>query len=213
LIRTGPAGCAGVVLGGTLGGAVDGVADGVLDGLVVGLAPGQPLALRGELHDLPGVIGDEIVLLKDSFHSGGFTNLILQGGLERSYVRKTATLNANVVVGVPDRGETAGSRSFVGPVTAAAGRARIATRTTVATAPSAERTTRATPGREPLNTGNASGPGMGCPVVSRGSRPRHARINGTGVPPGVRRRSGWSECQAGDPSERRTSDPVRRRAT
>ena len=68
----------------------------MLDQMVVGLRRGQPLALRGELLDLPGVIGDEIVVLERSSHAAGFTNLVLQSGLERSYVRNTATLNANV---------------------------------------------------------------------------------------------------------------------
>jgi hypothetical protein len=76
----------------------------LLDEMVVGLMPGQPIALRGELVDLPGVIGDEIVVLENSFHAGGFTNLILETALERSYVRKTATLNANVIAAT--HGET-----------------------------------------------------------------------------------------------------------
>jgi hypothetical protein len=76
----------------------------LLDELVVGLTAGQPIALRGELVDLPGVIGDEILVLEDSFHSGGFTNLVLRTPLERSYLRKTATLNANVVAAT--HGET-----------------------------------------------------------------------------------------------------------
>jgi hypothetical protein len=76
----------------------------LLDGMVVGLGPGKAIALRGELVDLPGVIGDEILLLEGSFHADGFTNLVLQTPLERSYVRKTVTLNANVVAAT--HGET-----------------------------------------------------------------------------------------------------------
>ncbi len=79
--------------------------------MVVGLEPGQPVALRGELLDLPGVIGDEILVLEDVVHAGGFTTLVLEERLERSYVRKTVTLNANVVAathGETVRGEILG---------------------------------------------------------------------------------------------------------
>jgi hypothetical protein len=69
----------------------------VLDNMVFGLEKGRLIALSGELLDLPGAIGNEILVLKGSLHNGGFTTLILKSGLERSYVRKTVTMSANVV--------------------------------------------------------------------------------------------------------------------
>jgi Bacterial Ig-like domain len=69
----------------------------VLDNMVVGLEKGRLIALRGELVDLPGAIGNEILVLKDSLHSGGFTTLILKSGLKHGYVRRTVTMSANVV--------------------------------------------------------------------------------------------------------------------
>jgi hypothetical protein len=70
----------------------------VLDGMVLGLEKGRLIALRGELVDLPGMIGDEILMLDGSTHTAGFTTLLLEDpGLTRSYVRKTVTINANVV--------------------------------------------------------------------------------------------------------------------
>ena len=67
-----------------------------LDQMVLGLQVGQPLVLGGERHDLPGVNGDEIVILSDILHSGGYTTLFFTEGLQHSYVRKTIALNANV---------------------------------------------------------------------------------------------------------------------
>jgi hypothetical protein len=78
----------------------------VLDGMALGLDRGRLIALRGELVDLPGAIGDEILEVEESFHAGGFTTLVLRDGLARSYVRKTVTLNANVVPAT--HGETVG---------------------------------------------------------------------------------------------------------
>jgi hypothetical protein len=69
----------------------------VLDNMVLGLEPGRLIALRGELLDLPGAIGNEILVLKDAMHAGGFTTLILETGLTRGYVRNTVTMSANVV--------------------------------------------------------------------------------------------------------------------
>ena len=69
----------------------------VLDNMVFGLEKGRLIALRGELVDLPGAIGNEILVVKDSLHSGGFTTLILKSGLKHGYVRKTVTMSANVV--------------------------------------------------------------------------------------------------------------------
>jgi hypothetical protein len=69
----------------------------VLDGTVFGLDRGRLIALRGELVDLSGMIGDEILEIESSYHNRGFTTLVLTDGLQRSYVRKTVTINANVV--------------------------------------------------------------------------------------------------------------------
>jgi hypothetical protein len=79
----------------------------VLNGMAFGLEQGGLVALRGELVDLPGMIGDEILAVEGSFHNRGFTTLILkEPGLKRSYVRKTVTMNANVVRAT--HGETVG---------------------------------------------------------------------------------------------------------
>ena len=70
----------------------------VLDNMVIGLEKGRLIALRGELVDLPGAIENEILVLEESIHAGGFTTLILERpGLQRTYVRKTVTMSANVV--------------------------------------------------------------------------------------------------------------------
>jgi predicted phage baseplate assembly protein len=68
--------------------------------------------LRGELHDLPGTVGDEIVVLDEIFHEDGFTTLRFGTGLAQSYVRRTVTLNANVVVAT--HGETVPSEVLGG---------------------------------------------------------------------------------------------------
>jgi len=75
-----------------------------LDRMVLGLRIGQPLALGGERDDLAGVTGHEIVILADILHSDGFTTLFFVDGLTNPYVRRTVTLQANVVLGT--HGET-----------------------------------------------------------------------------------------------------------
>ncbi len=75
-----------------------------LDRMVLGLEIGQPLHLRGERDDLPGVIADEIVLIDEIIHSGGLTTLFFSDKLQHGYVRKTVTLSANVVAAT--HGET-----------------------------------------------------------------------------------------------------------
>jgi predicted phage baseplate assembly protein len=75
-----------------------------LDRMVLGLQSGQPLHLSGERDDLPGVTADEIVLIDEIIHSGGFTTLFFTDKLQNSYVRKTVTLSANVVAAT--HGET-----------------------------------------------------------------------------------------------------------
>lgn len=68
----------------------------MLNGLVLDLKVGQPLALSGEQADAPGVTQNEVVILADIVHQGGFTTLNFKDGLKYSYTRKTVTLNANV---------------------------------------------------------------------------------------------------------------------
>lgn len=67
-----------------------------LDRMVMGLSIGQPIIITGERHDLPGVIANEVVTLKEITHSDGFTSLELLDALEFSYKRETVTINANV---------------------------------------------------------------------------------------------------------------------
>jgi hypothetical protein len=69
----------------------------VLDRMVIGLDEGQPLAIRGEAQQLPGVIRNEVVIIDEVTHAGGFTTLKLRGdGLDNGYVRKTVHISANV---------------------------------------------------------------------------------------------------------------------
>jgi predicted phage baseplate assembly protein len=68
----------------------------MLDRMVLGLRVGQPLALRGEQADAAGVVRNEVAILDDIVHSGGYTTLRFKQGLAYSYIRKTVTLNANV---------------------------------------------------------------------------------------------------------------------
>ncbi|QSJ19383.1 putative baseplate assembly protein [Nostoc sp. UHCC 0702] len=69
-----------------------------LNRMVIGLLVGQSLILTGELTELPGITASEVVILTDIQHSGGYTQLFFQKeGLKNSYIRKTVTLNANVV--------------------------------------------------------------------------------------------------------------------
>jgi len=67
-----------------------------LDTMVLGLQAGQRVAIGGELADTPGVIRQEIVVLTEIVHSGGYTTLFFKNPLQNSYVRKTVVLNANV---------------------------------------------------------------------------------------------------------------------
>ncbi len=68
-----------------------------LDRMVLGLSIGQPIIITGERNDLDGVIANEVAMLKEITHSGGFTSFTLQDPLEFSYKRNTVTINANVV--------------------------------------------------------------------------------------------------------------------
>ena len=70
----------------------------MLDSMVVGLAPGQPVAVSGTRWDASGVAANEIVILHDIIHKGGFTALEFATGLQFSYVRSSLTVNANVTL-------------------------------------------------------------------------------------------------------------------
>lgn len=69
-----------------------------LDSLVLGLVPGQPVALTGTRDDAPGVTANEIVLLQDILHAGGFTTLQFATGTQYGYLRASLTLSANVAL-------------------------------------------------------------------------------------------------------------------
>jgi predicted phage baseplate assembly protein len=69
----------------------------MLDCMVLGLQIGKHLILSGERADAPGVIRHEVVMLKDIIHSGGYIILYFKDRLQYRYVRKTVSLNANVV--------------------------------------------------------------------------------------------------------------------
>jgi predicted phage baseplate assembly protein len=68
-----------------------------LDRMVIGLAIGQPIALTGKRSDLPGVDAAEVAVLADIIHANGRSTLMLQKGLEYSYVRGSLAISANVV--------------------------------------------------------------------------------------------------------------------
>ena len=68
----------------------------MLDRMVLGLRVGQPVILSGEQSDAAGVVRNEVVILDDIVHSGGYTVLRFKQGLQYGYIRETVTLNANV---------------------------------------------------------------------------------------------------------------------
>jgi len=70
----------------------------MLDALVLDLDEGQQLMLSGERHDLPGTIGNEVLTLEEIVHEGGFTTLHLREKLISTYVRRSVTISANVIV-------------------------------------------------------------------------------------------------------------------
>jgi hypothetical protein len=69
----------------------------LLDGLVEFLLPEQNLLITGEPVGAAGVEAREIVTLADSTHVHGYTLLLFKNGIERTYVRSTVTVSANVV--------------------------------------------------------------------------------------------------------------------
>lgn len=75
-----------------------------LDRMVLGLAVGQPVALRGDRADLPGVAAAEIAELADIVHRDGRTTLLLKHELANTYRRTSLRISANVVAAT--HGET-----------------------------------------------------------------------------------------------------------
>ncbi|MCD4843353.1 MAG: putative baseplate assembly protein [Methanosarcinales archaeon] len=69
----------------------------MLDRMVLDLCTGQPMALSGEQADASGIIRNEIVVIKDISHEGGYTRIFFRDRLKYRYARKTVTINANVV--------------------------------------------------------------------------------------------------------------------
>ena len=67
-----------------------------LDTMVLGLSKGRPVVITGERADLAGVVVSEAVVLADIVHSDGLTTLFFTTELVNTYVRKTATISANV---------------------------------------------------------------------------------------------------------------------
>lgn len=65
--------------------------------MVLGLEEGQMVALRGEEVGTDGAVRNELLTLEAVTHSAGYTTLVFEEGLARSYVRDTVTINANVV--------------------------------------------------------------------------------------------------------------------
>lgn len=74
-----------------------GITQVMLDGMVLGLQIGQPVIINGEQVDAEGVTCHEVAFLKDIIHSRGYTVLCFQEALQYRYIRKTVTINANVV--------------------------------------------------------------------------------------------------------------------
>jgi hypothetical protein len=68
----------------------------MLDRMVLGLRIGQPISLTGEQSDASGIIRNEIVVIEDISHEGGYTKICFRDRLKYRYVRKTVILNANV---------------------------------------------------------------------------------------------------------------------
>ena len=84
----------------------------MLNGMVPGLTPGQAIALSGTRSDAPGVTSNEILLLQDIVHDGGFTTLEFTTGLQFGYQRQTVTLTANVAAAT--QGQTIAMTEIMG---------------------------------------------------------------------------------------------------
>lgn len=70
----------------------------MLGQLLLGLTPGQALALTGMQADAPEVSVNEVLIIKDVIHVGGFTVLTFTTGLQHSYLCSTVVINANVAL-------------------------------------------------------------------------------------------------------------------
>jgi hypothetical protein len=70
----------------------------MLNDFAPGLMPGQPVSLNGMRSDAAGVTVNEIVIVNNIVHAGGFTTLEFATGLQYSYVRSSLTINANVTL-------------------------------------------------------------------------------------------------------------------
>lgn len=77
-----------------------------LDTLVLGLAEGQPVAIRGDRADLPGVAAAEVATLREAIHAEGLTTLRFTAPLAFRYTRASVRISANVVKAT--HGETVG---------------------------------------------------------------------------------------------------------
>lgn len=76
----------------------------LLDSLVLGLQKGQVVTASGERANAAGVMENEVLIIKEVNHIGGFTELTFESGLQHPYKRSTFTLNANTVAAT--HGET-----------------------------------------------------------------------------------------------------------
>lgn len=69
----------------------------MLDGYYPGLTTGQHIIVSGSRSDLQGVSGSELMVLETVNVNGGYTELTFLNSLVNTYIRKTVTVNANVV--------------------------------------------------------------------------------------------------------------------
>lgn len=77
----------------------------MLSGLYLGLKAGKQVMIFGERNDLKGAHASELRALKEVYVVNGFTALVFDKPLAHQYIRKTVTINANVVQAT--HGETA----------------------------------------------------------------------------------------------------------
>lgn len=76
----------------------------VLDKYYPDLKEKQAIAVSGEKEDLPGILYNEIVIIKETKVEGGRTKLLLMEALKNRYIRQSVYMNANVVLAT--NGET-----------------------------------------------------------------------------------------------------------
>jgi hypothetical protein len=68
-----------------------------LNGLMLNLQIGQPVMLSGDRTDMPGVTGQEVLIIKTINHFNGITQVAFKSGWKYTYRRSSVTLNANTV--------------------------------------------------------------------------------------------------------------------